>query len=92
MDDILENILYIRVSTLLKSEKPFAIDLGCKLRDQLLALDIHTWEVDDYISWNSKVDDFRDNLQALIDFLGLVHISVAKCRINTPENELHIDG
>ena len=92
MEYILDNLLHMHVSSLMKKDKAYATDLGVEFKNQLLALDIHKWETTDYINWNSEVYGYCDNLKVLIDAITHVQMIVGKLRINTPENELHIDG
>ena len=50
MEDLLDNHLHIGLSTLMKNDETFAKDLGIRLIEQLLALDIYQWENDEYLN------------------------------------------
>jgi hypothetical protein len=80
------------VSTFMKEDMVYITKLAVTLTEDLLSLDPHEYEMEDYIEWNEKVEGWCDNLKELIVELQGLQVIVAKKRINTPENEDHIDG
>ena len=91
MDLVLTNALPMSVSTFMKEDMVYTTKLAVSMAEDLLAMDPHNYEMEDYIDWNAKVDGWCDNLKALIAELQGLQVIVAKKRINTPDNEDHID-
>ena len=92
MEIILKNHLDIPVSTLLLNDQAFAKDISTKLIRDLRELDIHTWEQEEYMKFDSTVEDWCDNLKELILELSLLKTIILKRRVNTSDSEMHIDG
>ena len=92
MDLVLTNALPMSVSTFMKEDMVYISKLSVSMVEDLLAMDPHDYEMEDYINWNAKVDGWCDNLKTLIAELQHLQVIVAKKRINTPESQLHIDG
>ena len=78
MEFVLDNLLHVSVATFMKEDIVFAINTATSMSEQLITLDTHLWDMENYIEWNAKVDGYINNLKELIDELNSVQVIVAK--------------
>ena len=92
METILDNVLNMPVSTFMKEDMLTVMKLSDILCRELVATDVHKYDMEDFINWSGKVSSWCENLSELVDALTYMRVIIAKKRLNTPENEDHIDG
>ena len=88
----MDSIFTMTMSSFMREKRPFTWSLALRLQEQILAMGVHEWDVEDYRKWDKQLEDWSDNIIEVLRVLRSLQVIVVKRRVNTPDNEDHIDG
>ena len=88
METILDNVLDMPLSTFMKEDMLSVMKLSDILCRELVATDVHKYDMEDFINWSGKVSSWCDNLKELMDALTYLRVIKAKKRLNTPKKKI----